>query len=107
MPGAPLWCLSRPGWESAGLHLQLAAPIDHMAAPMGEEHQAVRVNEDGEVETKFGFEISAGPRTYRLLITYPLAKEGLIEEIPRDAIESIDKAKPGPRRERPEIVESE
>ncbi len=74
---------------------------------MGEEQQAVRVNQDGEVATKFGFEISAGPRTYRLLITYPLAQEGLIEEIPRDAIESIDKARAGPRGEPPEIVESE
>lgn len=74
---------------------------------MGEEHQAVRVNQDGKVETKFGFEISAGPRTYRLLITYPLAKEGLIEEFPLDAIESIDRAKPGPRGEPPEIVEAE
>jgi hypothetical protein len=74
---------------------------------MGEEQRAVRVNENGEVATKFGFEISAGPRTYRLLITFPLAKEGLIEEIPLEAIESIDKAKAGPRGEQPEIVESE
>jgi hypothetical protein len=36
---------------------------------MGEEQRAVRVNEDGEVGTKFGFEVSAGSRTYRLLIT--------------------------------------
>lgn len=74
---------------------------------MGEEHRAVRVNENGVIETKFGFEISAGPRTYRLLITYPLAKEGLIEEIPCEAIESISRAKPGVRGEPPAIVEDD
>lgn len=78
-----------------------------MGFHMGEEQQAVRVNQDGEVATKFGFEISAGPRTYRLLITFPLAKEGSIEEIPLEAIESISKANPGPRGEPPEIVPSE
>jgi hypothetical protein len=73
----------------------------------GEEQRAVRVDEDGETEVLFGFEISDGPETYRLLITHPIAKEGLIEEIPRDSIESIDKARPGPRREHPEILEEE
>lgn len=72
---------------------------------MAEEQRAVRVNEDGEVELRFGFEISDGPETYRLLITHPIAKEGAIEEIPRKSIESISRAKPGPRGELPEIIE--
>lgn len=74
---------------------------------MAEEQKAVRVNEDGEVELRFGFEISDGPETYRLLITHPIAKEGAIEEIPRDSIESIARARPGRRGELPEILESD
>ncbi|HUG07973.1 MAG TPA: hypothetical protein VMP13_03595 [Acidimicrobiia bacterium] len=74
---------------------------------MGEEQRVVRVDDQGQTETLFGFEISNGPETYRLLITHPIAKEGLVEEIPRDSITSIDKAKPGPRSQLPEILEEE
>ncbi|MFP3883741.1 MAG: hypothetical protein ACLFWH_15685 [Actinomycetota bacterium] len=72
---------------------------------MKEEQRAVRIDVEGETEVLFGFEVSSGPKTYRLLITHPIAKEGLIEEIPLKSIESIDKAKPGPRREEPQVLE--
>lgn len=75
-----------------------------MSGKKGEEQRAVRVDVDGEVEVMFGIEICDGPETYRLLITHPIAKEGLIAEIPRHSIESIEKAQPGPRRQPPEIL---
>lgn len=78
-----------------------------MSPEKREEQRVIRVDAEGENEVIFGIEISDGPKTYRLLITHPIAKEGLIEEIPRDSIESIATAKPGPRRQQPEIVDEE
>lgn len=72
---------------------------------MSEKQRAVRVEDEGHVETLFGFEISAGPETYRLLVTHPIAKEGRIAEIPREKIKSIEPAEPGPRRQHPQIIE--
>lgn len=74
---------------------------------MREKQRAVRIEEDGHIETIFGFEISAGPETYRLLVTHPIAKEGRIEEIPREKIKSIEHAEPGPRRQAPRILEED
>lgn len=85
----------------------LAIGWDGMTSDKGERQRAVRVDAEGEKEVLFGIEICDGPETYRLLITHPIAKEGLIEEIPKDSIESIVTAKPGPRRQQPEIVDEE
>lgn len=81
--------------------------MERMSSDKRERQRAVRVDAEGEKEVLFGIEISDGPETYRLLITHPIAKEGLIEEIPKDSIESIATAKPGPRRQQPEIVDEE
>lgn len=72
---------------------------------MTEEERAVRIRKNGVVEVFYGLEISTGPETYRLLITYPPAMEGRIEEFSLDSIESVHPVEPGPRSEPPEIVD--
>lgn len=72
---------------------------------MGEKERAVEVSGEDGTTLKIGIEIAAGPQTYRLMLTRPLEKEGRIEEIPREAIESVHDVEPGPRGQPPEIVE--
>jgi hypothetical protein len=57
------------------------------------------------VEVLYGLEISTGPQTYRLLLFHPPTREGRVEEIPLEPIESIVDVEPGPRGRIPEIVD--
>jgi len=72
---------------------------------MSQAERAVRVSLSGVVEVLYGLEISTGPQTYRLLLTYPPAREGRVEEIPLESIESIEDVEPGPRGTIPEVVD--
>lgn len=76
-----------------------------MGGAMSENERAVEVTDGDGTKVKIGIEVAAGPETYRLMLTRPLDKEGRIEEIPCEDIESIHEVEPGPRGQPPEIVE--
>lgn len=70
---------------------------------MTEEEQAIEVADGNSIKTKIGIEISDGPKTYRLLLTRPLSKEGFVEEIAVEAIQAIHPLQPGPRGAPPKV----
>lgn len=74
---------------------------------MSEKEHAIEVREEGGRKLKVGIQIADGPKTYRLMLTRPLDKEGRIVEIPLEAIEGIHEIEPGPRGAPPEIVDEE
>ena len=70
---------------------------------MTEEEQAVEVADGKSTKTKIGIEISDGPKTYRLLLTRPLSKEGFVEEIAVEKIRAIHPLQPGPSGATPKV----
>lgn len=64
----------------------------------------IRTKPDGE--THVGVPICEGPKTYRLLLTWPYRDDGRIIEIPLQDIESVAEAVDGPRKEPPTVIEN-
>jgi len=65
----------------------------------------VKVEGDNGNETHFGVPVCEGPKTYRLLVTWPYDLVGEIVEIPLDRVESISDIQSGRMGAEPEVVD--
>lgn len=64
----------------------------------------LEVEADAGRKTHFGIPVCEGPRTYRLLITWPYDQVGEIVEVPVDMVTSISDVEAGRLGSEPEVV---
>lgn len=67
----------------------------------------VKITTRVDGKSHVGVPVCEGPKTYRLMLTWPYSEEGRIVEIPLRDIESVAEARGGPLKEPPVVLETE